>query len=339
MRRLLLALCLLVLPVAAAAQDREALLTPAGTLFTIESRMTQFDGTSYGTAHLLLREHRGAEVLQEIVPASLAGGAHSEPAIAFDPDSGTLFVFWLRHFGLMGSQLMFACRDANGTWSAPEAFGHEFNGRRNLRIALTRRVLEQDGTTISTAPALSVHLVWWEFDSEAVTESARYAMMSIENGRVAAMEYLNLAPYAVKAEGEEIAATDEDRSALKQPLLFPSQQQESVLVVFGDLNTNRVHQVRVRPTKVVAEGRLRVPVGRTEGSSRGPSFRVAGNSRIDGIYGGDANRLALYTRVADTLQYVIMRDGAWTETRTIALDEQITSGAAVDALRRLLNEQ
>ncbi len=338
MRRLLLSLCLLVLPVVAIAQHREATLTPSGVLFTIESRTTEFDGTSYGTAHLLLREQRGAEVIQEIVPASLTGGAHTEPAIAFDPESGTLFVFWLRHFGLMGSQLMFACRDANGTWSPAEAFGHEFNGRRNLRIALTRRVVEQDGTTISPVPALSVHLVWWEYDSEAIAESARYAMMTIENGRVASMEYLNLAQFAVKNEGDEVAP-DEDRAVLRQPLLFPSQQQESVLVVFGDLGTSRVYEVRVRPTKVVAEGRLRVPVGRHEGNAKGPAFRVAGNSRIDGISGGDANRLALFARNGNSLQYVVMRNGVWSEMREIALDEQITSSAAIDALRRLLNEQ
>lgn len=337
MRRLLLALCLLVLPVIATAQHREALLTPDGALFTIERRTTEFDGTSHGTAHLLLRQQRGAEVVQEIVPATLTGGAHSEPAIAFDAESRTLFVFWLRHVGLMGSQLMFACRDANGTWSPAEAFGQEFNDRHNLRIALTRRVLEHDGT-LSAAPALSVHLVWWEYDSEAVTESARYAMMTVENGRVASMHSLDLTPFAVKAEGEEIAP-DEDRSVLKQPLLFTSQQQESVLVVFGDLNTSRVHQVRVRPVKVAPEGRLRVPVGKIEGSTKKPAFRAEGNSRIDGIYGGDASRLALYTRTATGLQYVIMRDGAWSEPRTIALDEQITSSAAVDALRRLLNEQ
>jgi hypothetical protein len=31
-------------------------------------------------------------------------------------------------------------------------------------------------------------------------------------------------------------------------------------------------------------------------------------------------------------------DGAWSEARSIALDDQITTSAAVDALRRLLNE-
>jgi hypothetical protein len=337
MRRLLLALCLLMLPVVATAQHREALLTPDGTLFTIESRTTEFDGTSHGTAHLLLRQQHGADVVQEIVPATLTGGAHTEPAIAYDAESRTLFVFWLHYEGLMASQMMFACRDANGTWSPAESFGHEFNFRSNLRIALTRRVVEEDGT-LSASPALSVHLVWWEFDSESVSESAHYAMMNVENGRVASMDYLDLAPFAVKAEGEELAP-EEDRTVLKQPLLFTSQQQESVLVVFGDLATDRMHQVRVRPTKVVAEGRLRVPVGRMEGSAKKPSFRAEANSRIEGIYGGDAGRLALYTRSGNGLQYVIMRDGAWSETRTIALDDQITSSAAVDALRRLLNEQ
>lgn len=337
MRRLLLTLCVLVLPVFASAQHREALLTPDGTLFTIESRTTDSDGTSYGTAHLLLRQQRGSEIVQEIVPATLVEGAHTESAFAYDADSRTLFVFWLRHIGLMGSQLMFACRDANGTWGPAETFGEAFNIRKNLRIAFTRRVLEQDGT-LSATPALSVHLVWWEFDSEAAAESARYAMMTIETGRVASMEYLDLAPFAIKAEGEEIAQ-DEDRSVLKQPLLFTSQQQESVVVVFGDLSTSRVHQVRVRPTKIVSDGRLRVPVGRTEGSVKKPALRAEANSRIEGIYGGDAGRLALYTRNGNGLQYVIMRDGAWTESRTIALDEQITSSAAVDALRRLLSEQ
>lgn len=335
MRRLLLSLCLLALPLFASAQQREALLTPDGTLFSIQSIATEVDGTSYGSAHLLLRAQRGAEVVQEIVPATLERGAHNEPVIAFDAESQTLFVFWLRRTGLLGSQLMFACRDKNGTWSDAEAFGHEFNDRRNLRMALTRRSIEADGTASAEA-ALSVHLAWWEFDAATAAEAAQYAMVTVENGRVAAMNGLDLSAFAVAGEGEAIAA-DADRAVLTQPLLFSAPEQDSVLLVFGDYATSRMHQVRVRPTKVVANGRLRVPVGRGEGSVGRPSFAVAANSRMDGIYGG-STRMALYAREAGRLQYVIMKDGVWTETRSISLDEQITSAAAVDALRRLLTE-
>jgi hypothetical protein len=334
MRKLLLSLCLLVLPVFATAQEREALLTPDGTLFTIENIVTT-DEANVAAAHLVLRSQRDGDALREIVPATLEKGAHIDPAIAYDAESRTLFVFWLRQIGLMSSQLMLVCRDANGTWSEAAAFGEQFDYRENLRIAVTRKVAEPDGT-VSTAPAVNVHLVWWEFDTETGSESAQYAMLGIENGRVESIDQLDLPLFATNAEGDVLAA-DADRSVLKQPLLFASPQQDSVLVVFGEPAKEALHQVRVRPTKVVADGRLRVPVGRHERSNKAPTFRVAAESRVEGIY-GDSARLALYTRHANRLQYVIMKDGSWTEARFITLDEQITSSAAVDALRRLLNE-
>ncbi|MDQ3283030.1 MAG: hypothetical protein M3Q69_16645 [Acidobacteriota bacterium] len=336
MRRLLFALCLLVLPVLATAQDREALLTPDGTLYTIETQLNAND--QYGGAHLLLRSQRGTEVAQEVVPATRGEGSHTEPAIAYDSESKTLFVFWLRHVGIMSSQLMFACRDANGTWSEAESFGRPFDYRENLRIAVTRRTTDIDGT-VSDAPAVSVHLVWWEFNSDDGSESARYAMLSIENGHVQTMDVVDLNTFGGPAEkpAKDANAAPISPAVLKQPLLFASPSQDSVLVVFGDTSTGSLHETRVKPTKIVANGRLRVPVGRREGGAGVPRFAVADESRIDGIY-GTANRLALYSREGSKLQYVIMKDSAWTETRSIALDDQITSGAAIDALRRLLNE-
>jgi hypothetical protein len=331
MRRLLFALCLLALPVFAAAQP-EALLTPDGTLFTIETVAAMDPQTGApAPAHLVLRSQHGTEVAQEIVPATLNEGSHLEPTIAYDTESKTLFVFWIRHLGIMSSQLMFACRDANGTWSPAETFGRQFDYRENLRIAVTRKVTEEDGT-LSTTPGVSVHVVWWEFNSDDASESAQYAMFAIENGRVASRDMLNLNEFVPQTDAP---ATDVDRNLLKQPLLFTSPSQDSVLVVFGDFASGGVHQVRIRPTKIVANGRLRVPVGRSEGTTNGPKFLVA-NERVEGIAGN--GRFAYYTRGTDKVSYVIMKDGAWTEANTIALDQQISGSAAVDALRRLVNE-
>jgi hypothetical protein len=332
MRKLLLSLCLLILPLSAAAQDREALLTPDGTFFTVSTQLTNADASS-AEAHLVLRSQRGDQVTSEVIPATLERGLHTDADMAYDAESQTLIVFWLNHTSSRSSQLMFACRDANGTWSPAETFGHQFDYHSNLRIAATRKVSEEDGTVVADT-AITVHLVWWEDNTEG-EQSAQYAMAAIENGHVQSLRRLDLTPFAATAEGEPLAA-DADRSVLKQPLLFPSPQQDSVLVVFGDPEKEALHQVSVRPTRVVSEGRLRVPVGRHERSNRAPSFRVAATSRMEGIAG--ESRLALYTREASRLQYVIMKDGAWSESRSIALDDQITSSAAIDALRRLLNE-
>jgi hypothetical protein len=332
MRKLLLSLCLLILPLSAAAQEREALLTPDGTFFTVSTQLTSADASS-AEANLILRSQRGDEVTSEVIPATLERGLHTDADMAYDAESQTLIVFWLNHTSARSSQLMFACRDANGTWSLAQTFGEKFDYHSNLRIAATRKVSEEDGT-VTADTAITVHLVWWEDNTEG-KQSAQYAMAAIENGRIAPLRRLNLSFFAATAEGDALPA-DADRAVLKQPLLFTAPQQDSVLVVFGDPEKEALHQVSVRPTRVVAEGRLRVPVGRHERSNRAPSFRLAANSRMEGIAG--ESRLALYTRDAARLQYVIMKDGAWSEAHAINLDDQITSSAAIDALRRLLNE-
>jgi hypothetical protein len=331
MRKLLLSLCLLVLPLVASGQNREALLTPDGTLLTVSTRLTHADGSA-AEGHLVLRSQRGDELTSQIIPATV-GGLHTDADMAYDAESQTLFVFWLNRTGVSSSILMFACRDASGTWSEAKTFGEQFDYHSNLRIAATRRMSEEDGT-LNPDPAISVHLVWWENNTDG-EESARYAMAPVENGQVGTLVHLDLASFAVDTPGEALPA-DSDRSILEQPLLFTSPQQDSVLVVFGDREKEELHQVRVRPTRVVSDGRLRVPVGRHERSNRAPSFRIAVSSRVEGIVGD--SRLALYTRDAGRLQYVILQDGAWSEAHSIALDEQITSSAAIDALRRLINE-
>ena len=354
MRRILVALCLIALPLFASGEARETLLTPDGTLFTVESRFAQPENGA-SSAHLVLRWQAGTEGSEEIVPATLGEGAHLEPAVAYDAVSRTLFLFWLRYGGTSETQLLLAARDANGTWSEAVEFGQRWNYREKLRIAVTRRVTEQDGS-LGPEAAISVHLVWWESNSDTGEEQATYAMVTIENGTVGTPEYLSLNQFAAKekkndeageagadaedeTEGAETAAADANHDVLKQSLLFTSPKQDSVLVVFGSYETERLHQVTIRPTRPpVSDGRLRVPVGRAvEGSIGSPRLQAASHARVEGLY-GDADRMALYTREGNRLEYSILKDGLWSDARTIVLDDQITSSHAVDALRRLISE-
>lgn len=328
MRKMILALVTIVLlAVTVQAQPRHAVLSPDGTLFSIETVATSGD-SSVGT-HFVLRTQHDNAIAEETVPATLDTAREANPAIAYDPESGNVFIFWLRQLGTFSSQLMFTCRASDGTWSATEEFGEPFVYRENLRMAVTRRVTAADGPLIPK-PAINVHLTWWEFDSHDGSETARYAMLNIEDGQVAARHTLDLATFVTDNLNTGEVAAD----VLKQPLLFTAPTQDSVLVVFGDVETQTMNQVRIKP--VQAEGRLRVPVGRHERTSGVPSNLIAADSRVDGVY-GTSERMALYVQDQHQLRYVVMNDGVWGEVRTIALEE-ITASAAVDALRQLISE-
>ncbi|MGN6186728.1 MAG: hypothetical protein ACTHQM_24090 [Thermoanaerobaculia bacterium] len=335
MKKLLLFVALLSLPVIASAGD--TLLTPTGTLFTIDTEVTSgpVDITTVADSHLFLTLRQGTETKKEMIPATLVDGSHTDATMAYDADSGMLFVFWIHSKSITGSELLFASRDANGAWSEPTQFGGRvFDLRKNLRIAVTRKYYDEDEKVLRSG--ISVHAAWWEWDTHLGEWFAQYQMLTIVNGVVAE------APAALDL--REIARADMEPAtetvtsdALSQPLLFTSPKQDSVLVVFGDEKTQKIHEVRVNPFKAKAEGRLRVPVGRREGASTTPTLVVAPQGRMEGLY-GDNDRMAFFTTDKDALRYVVMKDGAWSESQQITLDSQITAGAAVDALRRLVSE-
>ena len=329
MKRFVLAFFLVA--AASATQAQQTVLAPDGALFTIDVASTEETGANVN--HLVLRVQRNAEIAEEVVPASVDNSRHAYPAIAYDPVSDSVFVFWLRHVGTMSSQLTFATRSSEGDWSEPKVFGDPFIFREHLRIAVTGRVSNADGT-LAPEGAISVHLVWWEFDSHTGAESARYAMVPIENGGVVDVIDVNLTEFVdTTVSGPE----DLDLAVLKQSLVHASTSRDSVLVTFGDLETRSFHQVRFNPRKVVSDVRIRIPIGRAEGPIGAPRFVVNADARIEGVHG--ENGLALYVLGKNKLRYVTMNDGAWSETRTITLDELTSSEMVLGAIRRLVSEQ
>jgi len=337
MRKLALLVVLLLLAVSVSASQGDALLTPDGTLHTIEVEVAaSTDVTTATDAHLVLTSRRGTESKRETIPATLSAGSHLDPAMAFDAESGMLFVFWMHRETLMGSELLFASRDANGVWSEATQFGGRlFDLRENLRIAVTRKYFDVDEN--ATKSGITVHAAWWEWDTHLGEWFAQYQMLTIENGRVAEPPApLDLRQLAREA-GIPAATEQLSLDVLRHPLLFTSPKQDSVFVVYGDVQTQQLHEVRVSPSKIASQGRLRVPVGRREGGSNTPRLAIASSSRMDGVF-GDNDRMAFFTTDKDALRYVVMKNGVWSEQQQIALDSQITAGAAVDALRRLVNE-
>jgi hypothetical protein len=341
MKKLILLVCFLFVPLLASAQQGDTLLTADGTLYSVhfERAHEHPDVETQSSAYLVLTSRRGDETQREIIPATLEKGAHFAPAIAYDAQSGMLFAFWIHNATMLSNQLRFASRDANGVWSDPTIIGDYYDQRANLTLAVTRKYEGENGETQS---GLTVHLSWWQFNYQSATHTAQYLMIPIEDGRAAEPVALDLTQFVDKkgqpeVEEETTEKATIDASVLEHPVLFASAKQDSVVVVFGDADSNTMQTVRVRPRKIAGDGRLRVPGGKRENAFAAPKLDVPSNVRVEGVYGDD-DRMALYTREAGKLRYVVLKDGAWSEAHAIMLDEELSSGGAIDALRRLVSE-
>jgi hypothetical protein len=334
MKRLLVVVALLFVPLLATAQQSDALLTPDGTLYSVKFERADDhpDVHTESAAYLKLTVRRGDDVKYEIIPATLEEHfGNYNPTVAFDAQSGMLFVFWIRGEGLVANQLMFTSRTADGVWAPATVFGDQYDQRKNLRLAVTRKFRDEDDDVRN---GVSVHLAWWELNTTTGKGGVKYAMASIHDGRIVDFVPVDLSEL-VPAEAEKTTG-DVDKNFLKQPVLFTTPLQDSVVLLFGDIDTNTMNQVRITPRKIAGDGRLRVPGGRREGSIAAPKM-PGSNGRVEGVY-VDTNRLALYEVDGTKLRYVLMNGNAWSEPFAIALDDQLSAPSAIDALRRLVAE-
>ncbi|HET7437324.1 MAG TPA: hypothetical protein VFN10_21645 [Thermoanaerobaculia bacterium] len=338
-----LIVALLLLPFAAfARQEGEVLLTPDGTLYTIDTEWAA-DHPEVVTAsnnYLVLTARRGDNVERRLVPASLSAGIHTNPSLAYDNDSRTLFIFWQHAETLMESELVFESFGADGEWGSVTAFGNGKNPRYNLRIALTRKAeLEGDDGAISTASELNLHAVWWEWDYNSTSASARYAMLTVENGAVSNISLHSLEEFVAPHSTTYPVDPEMNAEILKFPAVSTTAMQDSVDVVFGNLAENGFHTVRIRPRfKLQGDARIHIPIGVRENAFPAPEFRTAtDNVRIGGFTGTEGN-VAFYFDGKSSLNYLMFKHGQWTDTRSIAIDEAVTRDTALDAVRRLVND-
>lgn len=346
MKKLILALAVFVLlPAAGFAQDqRELLLTGDGQLFIAEQKpASSLPEIASRALTLITVSVRHDEEQQElVVPGTLEAGIHANPALAYDDASQTLFVFWQRSASLMHSELLFQSLGPDRTWGPVTAFGSVQNSRENLRIAVTRKahVISATDGTETVVPQINVHAVWWEFDLHDGVQSARYAMLAIEEGAVVETSVHNLfefvpAPESVPANLGDINPAD----IFKHPALFVSPQKDSVTVLFGDARDSSFGRVRIHPWKYAGEARVHIPVGRHEGRKLAAPKLVATDGMRVGTVGTTDGNVALYTTNGEQFRYVVLRDEAWTDARELRLDESLNTDAAVRAVRRLVEHE
>ena len=332
MKRILfvLALMLLAVPVFAGRVDRDILLSADGRLFTIESQQGGHSQVSY----LTLTITDGANGIAVPVPASLGGGTHTRPALAFDSESDTLFIFWQKAPNAMSSELLF-CSYQNGKFSpATSIDSGAFRLRYNLDIAVTKFVEMRGRASSTIVPGLTVHATWWE--ETGVGEVAKFAMVTIEKGAVTWTHLQNLSDFIDRTKGtSRLVSSDFDPAILRHPTLFENASRETVDVVFGEVESSTLHRVTLRP---VSDGRIRIPVGVKEHGHAAPNFRMESTSTVGGLSSG-GSAIALYVTGTTALQYSVHGEGGWSTVRSIALSDKLTADAAVSVLRRMLESE
>ena len=339
MKRLVLALVFAIVPAALFAQvaDRDVLLTQDGTLYMIES--TENDGSAPPAvqAYLRLTVQRGNQRTSTIVPDSLTAGTHWRPALAYDPDSQTVFVFWLKMPNAMSSELLLASY-TNGQWQPAVSIDNQpYHVRFNLRIMITRRVAQLQGdNTYIDVPALLVHAVWWEQAYRG--ESAHYALITTDRGKTTAEihdmnEFAGAIPFVPSPVDAKF-----NPEILKHPAYVDNGTQNSVDVIFGDTNYAVFNRVTLKP---IADGRIHIPIGVRPGGPRIPapmSFSEDWTGRISTITSPHNNNLLLYNTTAQSLSYIMYSSGSWSSVKTVALSEKLSADAAVAALGRMMNQ-
>lgn len=338
MKKILLAVLTMALISAGALagemRERDLVLTPEGVLYRVQTAYNPAAEYGRSSRYLTMTVQHGDGVATAAVPGSLVGGAHSNPALGYDPDSQTLFLFWQESLnGGLSSRLLFASYQM-GRWSEPQALDSvDWNLRRNLRIAVTRvaETVEKDGRRLPVSQ-LIVHAVWWE--ETGAGEGARYAMLGIDNGIVTSTDIRNLGEFAGLGAGASQSYAKNSDEVLRYPVVSATPGRDSVDVIFGDAKSNSLRRIRIKP---VIDGRVRIPIGVRDTNLRGVDLNVASNGGASAVMSEED--VALYTVLRNSVQYVIFRDGAWTKQRSIALNDEVSAETAIDALRRMMAEQ
>jgi hypothetical protein len=339
-RRLLLSVALLLLPALAWAGERDALLTPDGTLYAVESVYVQEGMHLQTTSSSVLRlttQHDGTEQTT-YVPASLEGGIHWTPSLAYDSETRTLFVFWQKMPNMMSSELLL-CSYHDGTWSEPLSIDSApYHFRFNLSIGITRQIEEKqsDGTSV-LKPLLAVHAVWW--DQDGYGERGRYAMIELDGGVVRAIQTHDLLEFVGSNGAADPYAVDMDfdRSVFRQPAILQVPGRQEIEILFADWNLNRFDRVKVHPYS--PDGVLHLPVGRYEAQMNPPhTANREASSDMTILAAPGSSSVVLYYHSGNALQYLRYRDGAWSDAARITLTDTVTEQTGLDALKKLASE-
>jgi hypothetical protein len=189
-----------------------------------------------------------------------------------------------------------------------------------------------------------VHAVWWEITGEG--EAARYAMLPVDRGRILLTEPYEQIHDLNEFVPAQLATYDVSENfnhdVLRHPAFLESSSPNSVDVLFADAKTNSFNRTTLRP--IMADGRLRIPVGISKGGGRPArfappaDFTASLNGRVDTVATehGNSDRVAMYNVDEKVVTYIVFSEGKWSRLNSLPLHEKFTADAAITAIGRMV---
>lgn len=332
MKRLLLTLAVMLFAGAAfaAVADRDVLITKAGTVFSIVSAPSE-DGVN---ASLALTIESGDTITHSVLPESIGNGINTSPTLAYDVESDTLLLVWMRMPNAATSELLVAAYHDDKWQPALVVDGKRPSLLYNVNVGITHHVQQvQRDDSIIDAAALVLHAVWWE--SGAGREGARYAVMGVQNGAISEPDVHDMSEFLARTNTVE-ADVKYDRNFLRHVALLEGPTPDAVDVLFGDHGTHSFYRTTLRP---IANVRIRIPVGARPGPPiAGPkkALGVDWTGRTSTLVSDDGKTIIFVNATDEKLSYLKYTDGNWSSMQQVTLTKRVTAEAAIAALAKML---
>jgi hypothetical protein len=312
---------------AADAADRDVLITSDGSVFSIITHQSE-DGLS---TWLQLNAQVGEHTTELVVPES-ARGVNGLPTLAFDSDTKTLYVVWMRQPNSTTSELLVTNYNLDtGKFDQATVIDSGPVVRSNVTIRFTRQIqMVQRDNTIADTPALILHAAWWQKGPWG--ESPNYAVMALAGGFSSVPDVHDLTEFT----GARDAADPIDGDFMRHVALVAGPTPNSVDAIFSDSRTKSFYRMTLRP---IADTRVHITVGVKGpklGGPRGLSFDWAG--RTGTVVSGDGNTVIFTNTTDDTVSWVTLRDGQWLPVQSLKLSDKLTASMALSALAKNASE-
>ena len=330
MKRFLLFVVFVLLATAgfAAAVDRDVLITRDGTVYSIVSEPAE---TGANAVLALTVQTPDGESQRSVVPDSIDNGVNARPTLAFDEDSKTLIVMWMRLPNASTSELLVAAYQ-DATWQSAKSIDYKQAVRYNLSVGITRRVsqIQRDGS-FEDGPALILHAAWWEEGNG--NAGPRYAVVSVGNGIISAPDIHDLTEFVARDEAALVVDAKFNHDLLRHVAVLQGPTPDAVDVLFGDTRTNSFYKATLRP---IADGRLHIPVGAGPKPKLGgpKAFSADWSGRTGTIASPDGKTLILSNTTDEKVSYVKFHNGDWSAVQQIKLGK-VTAEEAMAALARM----
>lgn len=343
MKRLFVLVVLLLAAAIAQAAERDVLVTPDGVVYSVETEAPGKGAKVAATNLLTLSVQSGEEASKFVIPESTSEGLHVQPALAYDSESETLFVLWMRRPNVFSSELLLASYK-DGEWQPTIAIDQQpYLIRSGLRLGITRRVsqLQKDGS-YEDVPKLLFHLLWWE--QTGAGEEARYALLEIDHGKVTSSEIHSVAELSgEKSNPVRFDPTVPGAELLRHPAFLASKSGSTVEILSGDLATNALRRTTF---KVSLDTRIRIPVGRTPKDVDGPRVQtLSAPSEVKGDWSGSVDVISsahtdrlVFAKLNDEMVSYLSFDGKkWGSEQGIVTSAKLSAETAMNAVARMVD--